>query len=49
MASNPDELTQYVTAVLVTHDGATWITEVVAALTSQSRKIDRLIAIDTDS
>ena len=49
MASNQDNLNQYVTAVLVSHDGATWIPEVVAALTSQSRKIDRLIAIDTDS
>lgn len=39
----------YVTAILVSHDGATWLTEVVAALTSQSRTIDRLIAVDTQS
>ncbi len=49
MASVQENSDQYVTAVLVSHDGATWITEVVAALTSQSRKIDRLIAVDTDS
>lgn len=49
MASKQSDVNQYVTAVLVSHDGATWITEVVAALTSQSRKIDRVIAIDTDS
>ena len=38
-----------VTAVLVTHDGATWLPEVIAALTSQSRPIDRLFAVDTGS
>ncbi len=39
----------YVTAILVSHDGVTWLTEVVAALTSQSRAIDQLIAVDTQS
>ena len=39
----------FVTAVLVTHDGATWLPEVIAAIGSQSRKVDRIIAIDTGS
>ena len=39
----------HVTAILVTHDGETWIPKVVAALASQSRPIDVAIAIDTDS
>jgi len=38
-----------VTAILVLHDGATWLPEVVASLTSQTRAIDQLIAIDTGS
>ena len=38
-----------VTAILVVHDGATWLPEVVAALASQTRQIDRTIAIDTGS
>ncbi len=39
----------FVTAVLVTHDGATWLPQVIAALGSQSRKIDRTVAVDTGS
>ena len=38
-----------VTAILVVHDGATWLPKVVAALTSQSRTPDRTIAVDTGS
>lgn len=38
-----------VTAVLVTHNGAVWIPEVIAALTSQTRPIDRITAVDTGS
>ena len=38
-----------VCAILVVHDGATWLPEVVAALASQSRRIDHLIAVDTGS
>ena len=38
-----------VTAVLVTHDGATWLPEVIAALTTQSRPVDRIFAVDTGS
>ena len=39
----------HVTAILVAHDGETWIPKVVAALASQSRSIDVAIAIDTES
>ena len=38
-----------VCAILVVHDGATWLPEVVAALASQTRTVDRTIAIDTGS
>ena len=38
-----------VTAIVVTHDGETWLPAVVAALTSQTRSIDQIIAVDTDS
>ena len=39
----------FVTAVLVTHDGSTWLPQVIAALESQKRKIDRIVAVDTGS
>ena len=39
----------FVTAVIVSHDGATWLTESIAALYSQTRAVDRIIAVDTDS
>ena len=38
-----------VTAVLVSHNGAIWLPEVVAALTSQTRPIDLITAVDTGS
>ena len=38
-----------VTAILVLHDGATWLPEVVASLTSQTHSIDQMIAVDTGS
>ncbi len=38
-----------VTAILVTHDGATWLPQVVASLASQTRPIDLTIAVDTGS
>jgi GT2 family glycosyltransferase len=40
---------QSVTALLVVHDGATWLPEVVASVASQSRKADRIVAVDTGS
>lgn len=39
----------FVTAIIVTHDGASWLPEVIAALSSQTRPIDRIIAVDTGS
>ncbi|CAN2214381.1 Glycosyltransferase like family 2 [Candidatus Nanopelagicaceae bacterium] len=41
--------TQRVTAILVVHDGATWLPEVVASIASQTRKADQVVAIDTGS
>jgi GT2 family glycosyltransferase len=41
--------TPRVTALLVVHDGATWLPEVVASITSQSRSADQILAIDTGS
>lgn len=38
-----------VSAILVVHDGATWLPEVVASLASQTRAIDHLVAVDTGS
>jgi GT2 family glycosyltransferase len=38
-----------VTAILVVHDGAMWLPEVVASLISQTRAIDEILAVDTDS
>lgn len=38
-----------VTAILVVHDGSTWLPQVVAGIASQSRSPDRTIAVDTGS
>ena len=38
-----------VTAILVLHDGATWLPEVVASLASQTHPINQTIAVDTGS
>jgi len=40
---------QRVTALLVVHDGSTWLPEVVTSLASQTRIADRIVAIDTGS
>ena len=40
---------QRVSAILVTHNGARWLPEVVAALSSQERGPDYLVAVDTGS
>jgi GT2 family glycosyltransferase len=40
---------QFVTAIIVTHDGVTWLSEVVAALSSQKHKVDQIIAVDNGS
>jgi GT2 family glycosyltransferase len=39
----------HVTAVIVSHDGALWLPKVVAALSSQTRKLDQIIAVDNGS
>jgi GT2 family glycosyltransferase len=39
----------HVTALLVVHDGAMWLPEVVASLASQTRPIDHTLAVDTGS
>lgn len=39
----------FVTAVIVSHDGALWLPEVVSSLAKQKRTIDQVIAIDTAS
>ena len=40
---------RHVTAILVVHDGETWLPEVVASLESQTRPIDYTLAVDTGS
>jgi len=40
---------QYVTAIVVTHDGVTWLSEVVAALSSQKFKPQAIVAVDNGS
>ena len=50
LSSSESDLSHFfVTAIIVTHDGATWLPEVIAALSSQTRPIDRIIAVDTGS
>ena len=38
-----------VSAIIVVHDGATWLPEVVASLVSQTRAFDHIVAVDTGS
>ncbi|MFM7542560.1 MAG: glycosyltransferase [Actinomycetales bacterium] len=47
--SNQLRAKHHVTAILVVHNGAEWLPEVVVALTSQKHAIDNLIAVDTGS
>ena len=49
MASKAEVDKFRVTAVLVSHNGAVWLPEVVAALTSQTRPINHITAVDTGS
>jgi GT2 family glycosyltransferase len=39
----------FVTAILVTHDGAMYLPKTVASIGSQTRQVDHLIAVDTGS
>jgi len=41
--------TQRVSAILVVHDGSTWLPEVVASIASQTRSVDHILAVDTGS
>jgi len=45
----PTSSQNFVTAIIVSHDGALWLPEVVASLAKQKRAIDQVIAIDTGS
>lgn len=47
--TDPAHSSHHVTAILVVHDGATWLPEVVASLASQTRPIDQTLAVDTGS
>src|SRR5688572_2731408 len=38
-----------VTAVVVAHDGARWLPDVLAALAAQTRQPQRVVAVDTGS
>ena len=40
---------QFVTAIVVTHDGVTWLSEVVASLSAQKLQPDQIIAVDNGS
>jgi GT2 family glycosyltransferase len=39
----------FVTAIIVSHNGALWLPEVVASIAKQRRELDQVIAIDTGS
>lgn len=49
ITSNALRSRHHVNAILVVHNGAEWLPEVVVALTSQKHQIDNLIAVDTGS
>jgi len=49
MATSKTTDSYHVTAVIVSHDGAIWLPEVVAALSSQTRRLDQIVAVDTGS
>ena len=49
MAVAAAEDLRHVTAILVVHDGALWLPQVVASLTSQKRSINQILAVDTGS
>jgi GT2 family glycosyltransferase len=50
MSETPETLPPpYVTAVLVSHDGAAWLPEALAALAAQDRAPQSVVAVDTGS
>ena len=48
-ASNQLQSRHWVNAIIVAHDGATWLPETVASLSKQRHQIDQIIAVDTGS
>ena len=49
MSSNETYPQHVVTAVIVAHDGATWLPRVIQALLDQTRPVQRAVAVDTGS
>ena len=49
MSSNESYPQYVVTAVIVAHDGATWLPSVADALLDQTRAVQRVVAVDTGS
>ncbi len=49
MSSNESYPQYVVTAVIVAHDGATWLPAVADALADQTRAVQRVVAVDTGS
>ena len=49
MSSNESYPQYVVTAVIVAHDGATWLPSVADALLDQTRAVERVVAVDTGS
>ena len=47
VAKRADSL--HITTIVVVHDGQVWLSEVVASLASQTRRIDNTIVVDTGS
>ena len=39
----------FITAILVSHDGQDWLPESIAAISAQTRRVDRIVAVDTGS
>ena len=39
----------FITAILVSHDGQDWLPESIAAISAQTRSVDRMVAVDTGS
>ncbi|MEP7025594.1 MAG: glycosyltransferase family 2 protein, partial [Actinomycetota bacterium] len=49
MSPNDTHAQHVVTAVIVAHDGATWLPHVINALLGQTRPVQRVVAVDTGS
>ncbi|HEY2506719.1 MAG TPA: glycosyltransferase [Streptosporangiaceae bacterium] len=49
MAPNDSSSQHVVTAVIVAHDGAAWLTHLTEALSQQTKPVARIVAVDTGS